>query len=43
MIYMLAEMGAQVNTMDNLGNTPLHIAVKNQQTTSVNFLISLGA
>jgi ankyrin repeat protein len=43
MIYMLAEMGAHVNTMDNHGDTPLHVAVNNQQVTSANFLISLGA
>jgi ankyrin repeat protein len=27
MIYMLAEMGAQVNTLDHQANTPLHVAV----------------
>lgn len=27
MIYMLAEMGAQVNILDNRGYTPLHYAV----------------
>lgn len=43
MIYMLAEMGAQVNMLDNRGFTPLHYAVENQHVTSVKFLISLGA
>lgn len=43
MIYMLAEMGVQVNGLDNKGNTPLHEAVQAQRETSVKFLLSLGA
>jgi ankyrin repeat protein len=29
MIYVLLEAGAQVNALDNKGDTPLHCAVKN--------------
>jgi hypothetical protein len=29
MIYMLAEMGVEVNMPDTKGNTPLIVAVKN--------------
>ena len=43
MIYMLAEMGCNVNAVDNKANTPLHTAVRNNQVTSANFLASLGA
>lgn len=42
MIYMLAEMGAAVNARDIKGQQPLHLAIKQQQETSVNFLLSLG-
>ena len=43
MIYMIGEMGADVNAPDNRGNTPLHVAVLNNREHSVNFLISMGA
>jgi ankyrin repeat protein len=43
MIFMLAEMGVEVNMPDSKGNTPLLVAVQNQKETSVKFLISLGA
>jgi ankyrin repeat protein len=42
MIYMLAEMGAAINARDSKGQLPLHLAIKSQQETSANFLLSLG-
>lgn len=43
MIYMIGEMGGDVNAVDHMGNTPLHIATLNTREHSVNFLLSMRA
>lgn len=43
MIYMIGEMGADVNLPDKQGNTALHVAVLHNREHSVNFLVSMGA
>ena len=35
--------GAEVNAVDELGNTPLHVAVKANKPSAARFLLSLGA
>lgn len=35
--------GANVNSVDAKGNTPLHIAARSKQASAARFLLSLGA
>lgn len=42
-IRFLIEQGAQINTIDNRGNTPLHTAVTYEEPETVKLLLELGA
>ena len=35
--------GGNVNSIDSVGNTPLHVAAESKQASSARFLLSLGA
>ena len=42
-VELLLKSGANVNTKDSLGNTPLHLAVKENNILMVILLIEKGA
>jgi ankyrin repeat protein len=43
MLYFLGELGANMNSQDEAGQTPLHIATTQEKYDSVRFLLSLGS
>ena len=44
MEFVLLERGADINSRDNAGNTPMHIAAANNNMNSIMFLLSdIGA
>jgi ankyrin repeat protein len=43
LLYLLSERGEDANSKDSAGNTPMHIAIKNNNQAAVALLCSFGA